>query len=69
MNTLILMLDYYIKVCENTHDSATQKAFAHQAFGCVQYHIMVFPNSTQEVEKLWNEVYKPQFDKYFYKWS
>ena len=65
MNTLINLLDYYISLAKRG-DHKTRLAFFHQAFGAVQYHSFLFPSEHQKLEKLWNETYKPEFEKYVY---
>lgn len=65
LNTLINALEYYLKACKYAQDQRTKRTFYDQAFGAAQYHIMMFTNSQQGVEELWN-VYKPQFETEIY---
>lgn len=64
MNTLINYLDYTLRAAKNPCFDA--KTFYNQAFGAVQYHLFQFPNDEAKVVKLWDEVYKPQFEKEMY---
>ena len=61
MNNLIVMLDIKIKYAKSHPEHAKQ--YFEQAFGMVEYHTYLFPNDFDKVEKLWNEVYRPQFEK------
>ena len=65
LNTLINVLDYYIKACKNSQDKGVKQNFCNQAFGACQYHLFVFPNDQKQVEALW-DVYKPQFEEIIY---
>lgn len=66
MKNLILILDYYRNACQKATDLPTKRTFFDQAFGACQYHIFIFPNDQVDVEDLWNDVYKPQFEKMMY---
>lgn len=65
MNTdaLIRFLDYYLKVCKKW--KFPEHAF-HQAFGGLMMFCELYPNEEEKAYKLWNEVYKPQFEKVVY---
>ena len=65
MKTLINLLDYYISLVKHG-DHKTRLVFFNQAFGAVQYHSFLYPSQHSELEKLWNETYKPEFEKYVY---
>ena len=64
MSTLINYLDYTLKAAKNPCLEA--KTFYNQAFGAVQYHLYQFPNDECKVIALWEDVYKPQFEKEIY---
>ena len=59
MNNLIVMLDRWLNYANKFPEHAKQ--YFTQAFGMVEYHLYLFPNDGDKVEKLWNEVYRPQF--------
>lgn len=65
MKTLIDLLNYYLSLVKHGDDK-TRVVFYNQAFGAVQYHSFLYPNQHSELEKLWNETYKPQFEHYVY---
>lgn len=65
MNTLIDLLNYYLSLVKHGDDK-TRIVFYNQAFGAVQYHSFLFPSQHCELEKLWNETYKPQFEQLVY---
>lgn len=63
MNTLIIYLGQCLKDAKRFDNPRT--AFDH-AFGAATYHQMMFPNDSHKVEQLWEEVYRPQFEKIVY---
>ena len=65
MKTLISILDDYISLVKYS-DHKTRLVFFEQAFGAVQYHNFLYPSQHSKLEKLWNETYKPEFEKYVY---
>lgn len=65
MKTLIDLLNYYLSLVKRG-DNQTRVVFYNQAFGAVQYHSFLYPSQHSELEKLWNETYKPQFEHYVY---
>ena len=64
MNTLIIYLDQCIKNAKNPN-YPTRTAFD-QAFGALMYHLLAHPNDSHKAEKLWEEVYRPQFEQMLY---
>lgn len=64
MNTLIIYLDQCIKDAQRA-DYNTRTAFDH-AFGAVMYHQLTHPNDSYPLAKLWEKVYRPQFEKMMY---
>lgn len=59
---LIERLDYCLRACKRMRDRVGRKCFYDQAFGAVQYHIILFPSDMAEVEGLWND-YRVRFEK------
>ena len=67
MNTLIIMLDRQFSDCKKYADSYSfRRTYYDQAFGMVRMFIALYPNEELQVTKLWNEVYKPQFENLVY---
>lgn len=64
MEKLINYLNITLNAAKNPCFEA--KIFYNQAFGAVQYHLFQFPCDEAEVVKLWDEVYKPQFEMEMY---
>ena len=62
---LATCLDYYLRACKGAADRTTRKTFFDQAFGACQYHLMMFHDDQQKVERLWND-YKPEFEELVY---
>ena len=65
MKTLIYLLDYYLSLAKSG-DEKPRVVFYNQAFGAAQYHSFLYPGQHSDLEKLWNETYKPQFEYYVY---
>lgn len=65
MKILIDQLDYCVRACERMNERVARKCFYDQAFGAVQYHIILFPGDTAEVESLWND-YRVRFEEIVY---
>lgn len=63
MNTLIQFIESCVHNCEITSDRISRKNAYDRAFGAVQYHIMLNPTEFAEVEALWCETYRPQFEE------
>lgn len=64
MNTLIAMLDRHLSDCKKYADSyAFRRTYFDQAFGMVRMFTALYPNEDAKVGELWEEVYRPQFEK------
>lgn len=62
---LCLYIEHRYKMAER--GSFSEKIdFYHQAFGAVDFFIQSHPTSKQRVTKLWEEIYKPKFEKLIY---
>lgn len=62
---LCLFIEHRCKMAER--GSFSEKIdFYHQAFGAVDFFIQSHPTSKQRVTKLWEEIYKPKFEKLIY---
>ena len=66
MNTLINALDRQMKWCKDEHLKEFRRTYFDQAFGMVQMASYFYPNDSKRIENLWNEVYRPQFEKLVY---
>jgi hypothetical protein len=66
MNTLINYLDYLVRAVGHADDIRFKRSFYDQAFGAVQYQMFLHPNDEKRVQKLWEEVYRPKFEKLVY---
>lgn len=63
MNTLIITLDRQLDYCKKYAVSQSLKrTYFDQAFGMLTMYCALYPNDYQKAEKLWNEVYRPQFE-------
>ena len=60
-------LERFVMSCLRDCANATSRKeiWMHQAFGAVQYHILLLPEDYEMVEELWNK-YKPQFERKVY---
>ena len=64
MATLINLLDRHLRQCQKYADSQSLKrTYFDQAFGMLTMYCALYPNNSQKAEKLWDEVYRPQFEK------
>ena len=63
MNTLIQFIETCLRDCKATTDHTSRKNAFDRAFGAIQYHIMLDLTDFQQVETLWNETYRPQFEE------
>lgn len=66
MNTLINALDRNLKWCKDEYHPTAKRASFDQAFGMAQMACSFYPQESKKIEKLWEEVYKPQFEKLIY---
>ncbi len=66
MNTLIQFIESCLRDCKATADRTSRKNAYDRAFGATQYHIMLNLTEFAEVETLWNETYRPQFEELVY---
>ena len=57
---LIIFLERQLRYCDSYDNS---KVAYDQAFGAVSMYIDLFPNEFYQVEKMWYEEYKPQFER------
>ena len=68
METLLQYIGNLLTWARQTPDHAI--AFFHQAFGAVQFYMIEHDlrgNQYAELETLWNETYRPQFETLVYK--
>lgn len=64
MTTLINLLDRHLRQCQKYADNQSLKrTYFDQAFGMLTMYCALYPNNDQKAEKLWDEVYRPQFEK------
>lgn len=42
------------------------KTFMNQAFGALDFYLLNNPNDFNQLEQMWNNTYKPQFEKIIY---
>lgn len=64
MNTLILMLDRHLDYCKKfAMSQSLKRTYFDQAFGMLTMYCALYPNDYSKAEKLWEEVYRPQFEK------
>jgi hypothetical protein len=63
INALIRFLDRYLAWSKTWEKP--EVAF-HQAFGGLTMFCELYPNEEQRAIELWNEVYKPRFEKVVY---
>ena len=67
MNTLINCLDSHLRDCRMYADSTSlRRTYFDQAFGMLTMYNALYPNDFAKTEKLWNEVYRPQFEEIIY---
>ena len=66
MTTLINALDLQLKWCKSEHYKTFRKTYFDQAFGMLTMYNALYPNDFSKTEKLWNEVYRPQFEELIY---
>ena len=66
MNTLIVALDRQLKWCKNEFATDTRRTYFHQAFGMVSLACCFYPNDHERIANLWDDVYRPQFEKLIY---
>lgn len=63
MQTLISYLDRHLAMCKKYADSQSLKrTYFDQAFGMLTMYCGLHPNQYAKAEKLWDEVYRPQFE-------
>lgn len=63
MQTLINYLDRHLAMCKKYADSQSLKrTYFDQAFGMLVMYCGLYPNCEDKAEKLWDEVYRPQFE-------
>lgn len=65
-NCLIRMLDYALKDCKKSIGYANRKTAYDHAFGMLVMACAYDPSMSSRYEKLWYEVYSPQFEKLVY---
>lgn len=63
MDTLVKVLEYFLRLARNAEDFKTRNTFFSQAFGALQYHIWTHLEEEEEVAELWNEEYRPKFEE------
>ena len=67
MITLINQLDRHLSMCKKYADShSLRRTYFDQAFGMLTMYCALYPNNYQKAEKLWDEVYRPQFEALVY---
>lgn len=67
MEKLINFIEMQLNWAKQTPNSAN--AFFHNAFGALQFYIVehnLHNEDYAELEKVWNETYRPQFEKLVY---
>lgn len=67
MEKLINFIEMQLRWAKQTPESA--KVFFHNAFGALQFYIIehsLHNEDYAELETLWNETYRPQFEKIVY---
>lgn len=58
---------HFIYCADNCYKTTINKEiWLHQAFGALQYHITLFPEDFEVLEKEWNEKWKPFFEREIY---
>ena len=66
MNTLIMTLDRQLKWCKDETLKGFRRTYFDQAFGMVQMACCFYPNDHKRIVNLWEDVYRPQFEKLVY---
>ena len=66
MNTLINALDRQLTWCKDETLKDFRSTYFDQAFGMVQMACNFYPNDYKRIETLWEDVYRPQFEKLVY---
>ena len=66
MNTLINALDRQLEQCKKENLKDFRKTYFDQAFGMAQMACFFYPNDHKHIEALWEEVYRPAFEKIVY---
>ena len=69
MNCLINQLDVHLHNCKKFGENhyPTARTYFDQAFGMLLMACAYDPNNCAQYERLWNETYKPAFEKIVYK--
>lgn len=69
MNCLINQLDLQLNNCKKFDENnyQTARTYFDQAFGMLMMACAYDPNNYPKYERLWEEVYKPAFEKIVYK--
>lgn len=66
MEKLIELLNYYVNACARAQDFATQRTFYDQATGAMQMYCYLNITDEAKVLPLWDETYRPKFEKIIY---
>ena len=66
MNTLINALDRQLEWCKKENLKDFRKTYFDQAFGMAQMARYFYPNDRKHIEALWEEVYRPAFERLVY---
>jgi hypothetical protein len=66
MEKLIEFIELCLRSVKTTSDRTTRLKYYNQAFGAVQYHDFLHLTEYEELETLWNETYRPQFEELVY---
>jgi hypothetical protein len=66
MNTLINALDRQLKWCGDEMLTTFRKTYFDQAFGMAQMACCFYPNDAERIQNLWEDVYRPAFEKLVY---
>lgn len=57
-------IDYCLRACAKATEH--REIWLNQAFGAVQYHILIHPEDEAAVAHRWNERDKPSFERLIY---
>lgn len=64
MKTLKIMLDTHLSQCRMYANScAFVRTYFDQSFGMATMYRALYPEEAQAVDKLWEEVYRPQYEE------
>ena len=66
MNTLINALDRQLRWCKDEYHPTAKRASFDQAFGMAQMACCFYPNDSERIQNLWDDVYRPAFEKLIY---